>query len=67
MAAGQILPVQFADPLQVFPQKSMRDCSGSIVTRSFCPLPSRTMICPRSKSTSLTRRRMHSISRKPLP
>ncbi len=40
---------------------------GSIVTRSFFPLPSRTKINPRSKSTSFTRRRRHSILRIPVP
>lgn len=41
--------------------------SGIIVTRSFMPLPLRTMICSISKSISCTRNRMHSISLSPLP
>jgi hypothetical protein len=37
------------------------------VTRSFWPFPSRTAISLRDKSTSLTRRRAHSIRRCPDP
>ena len=37
------------------------------MARSFCPLPSRTMMWTWSKSTSLTRSRRHSISRRPEP
>jgi hypothetical protein len=41
--------------------------AGSIVTRSFAPLPSRTVICRIPKSASLTRSRTPSISRIPVP
>ena len=41
--------------------------SGSMVVRSRDPLVSRTAIWRRSKSRSLTRRRRHSIRRRPLP
>lgn len=41
--------------------------AGSIVTRSFCPLPRRTTTWLRSKSRSLTRSARHSSSRTPVP
>src|SRR5262249_30839146 len=41
--------------------------AGSIVTRSFCPLPSRTRISWRRKSTSWTRRLRASNNRSPAP
>jgi len=40
---------------------------GNIVMRSFAPFPSRTTISARSKSTSFTRSRTHSINRIPVP
>ena len=46
---------------------SPRIFSGSITTRSLPPLPSRTMIWPRAKSTSLTRSRSSSRKRRPVP
>lgn len=42
-------------------------CSRSLVTRSLKPLPSRTVICRFLKSTSLTRKRRHSMRRRPKP
>src|SRR5262245_16668296 len=41
--------------------------AGSIVTRSFCPLPRRTVTWLRSKSRSLTRSSRHSSRRTPVP
>ena len=41
--------------------------SGSGTTRSLSPLPSRTTICRRAKSRSLTRSRQLSSSRRPAP
>jgi hypothetical protein len=41
--------------------------SGSVVTRSFPPFPSRTRISRRFRSTSLTLNRRHSICRRPDP
>jgi hypothetical protein len=40
---------------------------GSIVMRSFAPLPSRTTISPRVNSTSFTRSRTPSMMRIPEP
>jgi hypothetical protein len=40
---------------------------GNIVWRSLAPLPSRTVISRRSKSTSFTRNRSASIKRMPVP
>ena len=40
---------------------------GSMTTRSLPPFASRTMMTLRSKSTSLIRRRMPSMSRMPVP
>ena len=41
--------------------------TGNIVRRSRSPLPARTMISLRAKSTSFTRSRRHSRRRRPLP
>ena len=62
----QIRFVLLADLVELPPQPSSRRCSRG-TQRSFSPLPSRTVIWRRSKSMSFTRRRQHSISRKPAP
>jgi len=48
-------------------ESSPFNLSGSMVTRSLNPLPSRTVIWLRSKSTSLIRSRKHSSNRIPVP
>ncbi len=47
--------------------RSFLRLTGSIVTRSLPPLPSRTVISLRAKSISFTRKCRHSINRSPAP
>ncbi len=54
-------------PAQLRAATAPRSDRGSMVRRSLPPLPSRTVISLRSKSTSLTRSRTHSIRRMPVP
>ena len=63
-AVGEVVEVLGLDLGEV--RGSMRR-RGSIVLRSFWPLPSRMRISPRSRSRSLTRRRQHSSRRRPEP
>ena len=50
-AVGQVLFMDVLDSLKVFLECLLSD-RGSMVTRSFAPLPSRTVISFRAKSTS---------------
>jgi|GEM_PF-2691050 len=66
-AVGKVLFMNPLDPLQLLLQRGALSDTGSIVIRSFAPLPSRTRISLRAKSISRTRKRRHSMRRSPSP
>ena len=65
-ATAQVLLVLTPDTLEMVASAGPVR-AGKSVTRSLLPFPLRTVISPRSKSTSLPRRWQHSSSRSPAP
>jgi hypothetical protein len=65
-ASLKIASVEEFIPSRCFASGSFT-AAGSIVCRSLSPLPARTTIWLLVKSISFTRRRKHSISRRPAP
>jgi hypothetical protein len=65
-AAAEVALVEGGTGAQLFFQRRPQT-AGDGTMRSLSPLPARTVMRPRSTSTSLTRRPQHSMTRMPVP
>ena len=62
-----MMPSLLREAVQLVNKRAQVEASGNITLRSLSPLPPRTISAWRSKSRSFTRKRQHSIKRKPAP